>query len=79
MNANEFLDKLKNVCNNERDCEHCIFFTDDSEKSMCRIANVLSDGMGIIDIRTVERSSHSKKKYCLKVIQTQKSTLRICT
>ena len=55
MNANEFLDKLKNVCNNECDCEHCVFFTDDSEKSMCRISNVLPDGIDVIDITHVER------------------------
>ena len=61
MNANEFLDKLKNVCNNECDCEHCVFFTDDSEKSMCRISNVLSDGIGVIDITPVERGSHLER------------------
>lgn len=61
MNANEFLDKLKNVCNNECDCEHCIFFTDDSEKSMCRISNVLPNGIGIIDITPVERGLHLER------------------
>lgn len=61
MNANEFLDKLKNVCNNECDCEHCVFFTDDSEKSMCRISNVLPDGIGVIDITPVERDSHLER------------------
>lgn len=61
MNANEFLDKLKNVCNNECDCEHCIFFTDDSEKSMCRISNVLPDDIGVIDITPVESGSHLER------------------
>lgn len=61
MNANEFLDKLKNVCNNECDCEHCVFFTDDSEKSMCRISNVLPDGIDVIDITPVERGSHLER------------------
>lgn len=61
MNANEFLDKLKNVCNNECDCEHCVFFTDDSEKSMCRISNVLPDDIGVIDITLVERDSRLER------------------
>lgn len=61
MNANEFLDKLRDVCNNECDCEHCIFFTDDSEKSMCRISNVLPDDIGVIDITPVESGLHLKK------------------
>lgn len=61
MNANEFLDKLRDVCNNECDCEYCIFFTDDSEKSMCRISNVLPDGIGVIDITPVENSSHLRR------------------
>lgn len=61
MNANEFLDKLRDICKNEADCERCIFFTDDSEKSMCRISNVLPDDIGVMDITPVERGLHLER------------------
>lgn len=54
MNANEFLNKLRDVCKSKVDCEDCVFFIDGNEKTMCRITSVLPGDIGVMDVTLVE-------------------------
>ncbi len=85
MNANEFLDKLKDVCTSKVNCEDCVFFIDSNEKTMCRITSVLPGDIGVTDVTHVENEcnvvtdlNHRKKESHIKRdSDKQKPTINI--
>lgn len=85
INANEFLDKLRDACTSKVNCEDCVFFIDGNEKTMCRITSVLSGDIGVMDVTPVENEcnvvtdvNHRKKESHIKRdSDKQKPTINI--